>query len=149
MASLPLPRSLHFCGRVAGIFLSGVVLLATSALVADETTRTWTSSDGSRTFEGKFRSFNPERKEAEVIVNGQAVKFPIDLLSAADIAYIEELAQNDEPVDPSHIKEIVEQTSLGAQILKAKPHRFDGRRYRRADLVKSPEFYVLYYAASW
>ncbi len=135
--------------RLLSLAVAGGCFFTFQVVTADEQSRTWTSADGSRTFEGKFRSFDETSGEAEVLINGQSVKFSIDLLSAADAEYIRGLAKKEDVLDPSQVKEAVEQTALGAQILKAKPLRFDGRRYRRADLVKVPEYYVLYYAASW
>jgi len=35
------------------------------------------------------------------------------------------------------------------KMAKAKLHRHDGKRYRKADLEKTPKYFLLYYSASW
>jgi hypothetical protein len=35
------------------------------------------------------------------------------------------------------------------KMAKAKLHRHDGKRYRKAELEKAPKYFLLYYSASW
>lgn len=71
--------------------LSNNFLLAavTSLLLCEAHARTWTSADGSKTFEGEIKSY--DHRIAIVTVdldNGKTVHFDQDKLSANDIAYL-------------------------------------------------------------
>jgi len=106
--------------------------------------RTWTSSDGSRTFEGTLRSYNSSTGEVTVLINGRAVDFPESKLSEADIAFLKE--QDQEKANSSTMEE---ESVVEAVVKKAKLHRLDGKRFRRAELEKTPEYYIFYFSASW
>ena len=105
--------------------------------------RTWTSADGSKTFEGELRSYNATTGTVTVIVNGRALEFPESKLSAGDIAFLEESNTDETPASPDT------ETEVGALVAKAKLQRLDGKRYRKAELEKNPEYYLIYYSASW
>ncbi len=107
--------------------------------------RSWTSSDGSRTFEGTLRSYNSDTGEVTVLMEGRPVIFPESKLSAEDIAFIKEEEQK--KIDTKASKP--DESSIGAAVLKAKLHRLDGKRFRRAELEKAPEYYIFYFSASW
>jgi len=38
---------------------------------------------------------------------------------------------------------------VGEQLEKTRLHRLDGRRYRRVEMEKEPDFFLFYYSASW
>ena len=59
--------------------------------------RTWTSADGTRTFEGKFKSYDAaEGKVSVTIRNGRTLTFSVDKLSKADQTFLtEEAAKRD------------------------------------------------------
>lgn len=115
-------------------------LLATSGLA-----RTWTSSDGSKTFEGELRSFDAETGLVKVLIGGRVVEFAKDKLSQEDITFLEEsaTAKGTAAAGPD------ESTEIGAKVAKAKLQQLDGKRYRRAEASKPAEYYILYYSASW
>lgn len=50
--------------------------------------RTWTSADGSRTFQGELRKYHPETGLVEVVVNGRLIKFNQEMLSAEDRTFL-------------------------------------------------------------
>lgn len=53
--------------------------------------RTWTSSDGTKTFEGELHAYNAESGKVTVkLVNGKELTFPQDKLSEDDIAFLKE-----------------------------------------------------------
>ena len=53
--------------------------------------RTWTSSDGSKTFEGELKSYDPDKGTVAVTLpNGKSLNFTQDKLSADDIAFLKE-----------------------------------------------------------
>jgi Carbohydrate esterase, sialic acid-specific acetylesterase len=53
--------------------------------------RTWTSSDGTKTFEGELKSYDPDSGSVGVTLpNGKAMSFNQSKLSEADIAFLKE-----------------------------------------------------------
>ena len=122
-----------------------VILLAASFLfLSGVQARTWTSSDGTKTFEGTLRSYEKETGMVTVIVNGRPLSFEKSMLSEADIQFLEEEMAAE--VNPA---EEAAKTVVGAKVTKAKLNRLDGKRFRKAELDKAPEYYILYYSASW
>jgi hypothetical protein len=126
----------------ASLFLTAVISLSISGAVA----RTWTSADGTKTFEGEFRSYNAASGIVTVLINGRAVNVPTEKLSEADIAFLKEA--DSKPQDAAPATPDTE-TEIGAKVAKAKLQRLDGERYKRAELEKNPKYYILYYSASW
>jgi hypothetical protein len=60
-------------------------------LLAGAQARTWTSADGTRTFEGELHSYDPATgKLAVKLSNGKEMVFQQDKLSAGDIAFLKE-----------------------------------------------------------
>jgi hypothetical protein len=73
------------------LLISNRLLLATitSLLVTGAHARTWTSSDGAKTFDGELRSYDPRIGLVTVaLANGTSMHFEQDKLSAADVAYL-------------------------------------------------------------
>jgi len=110
--------------------------------------RTWTSSDGAKTFEGELTSYDADSGIVTVLVNGRPLAFPKDKLSAADIAFIDESASSASSAD-SASSSTSASSVMSEKMSKVKLHLLDGKRFKKAELTKSPEFYVLYYSASW
>ena len=63
-------------------------ILLSSVLLTGGHARTWTSADGSKTFEAKFKSYNAETGEVIVTRNGRTQKFSQSVLSADDITFL-------------------------------------------------------------
>lgn len=60
-------------------------------LLAGAQARTWTSADGTKTFEGELHSFDPATgKLAVMLPTGKQMAFQQDKLSAADITFLKE-----------------------------------------------------------
>ena len=119
-------------------------LLISSSLID---ARTWRSADGSKTFEGTYKSYDPETKTVSVLINGRLMEFSEDKLSADDIAFLQEKQKEAEANrDPL---EQISATVVGEQIAGAKLHRLNGKRFKKAAFEKVPEYYLLYYSASW
>lgn len=124
------------------IFLMAILSLLAGAGQA----RTWTSADGNRTFEGELKSYDADTGTVTVIVNGMPLEFPQDKLSAADVEFL----KNSAGTVPSTVSATAPASSvMSEKMAKVKLSRLDGKRYRRAELEKAPEYYVLYYSASW
>lgn len=120
------------------------------ALVGVLEARTWKSADGSRTFEGELRSFDKNSGEVSVVVNGRLLKFNQSVLSTED----QEFLKSNNPSssggsDTAAIAEKLSASKVGAQVAKAKLERLDGKRFKKAEMEKAPEYYILYYSASW
>ena len=115
-------------------------------LIASSGARTWTSSDGSRTFEGEVRSYDANTRTVSVLASGRMLTFTAEKLSEDDIAYVKEWEVAQNAPDPS---ETLASSVVGKAVLKAKLHRLDGKRFKNAEMEKAPEYYILYYSASW
>ena len=60
-------------------------------LIASAQARTWTSADGTKTFEGELRSYDAATGMVEVtLATGRKMSFSQDKLSEADIAFVKE-----------------------------------------------------------
>ncbi len=73
------------------LHVSSHLLLAaiTSLLLTGANARTWTSADGTKTFEGEIKTYDPRIGVVSVALsNGNSMHFEQDKLSAADIAYL-------------------------------------------------------------
>ncbi|MDF1741077.1 MAG: hypothetical protein P1U86_18080 [Verrucomicrobiales bacterium] len=121
--------------------LIAIAILSLALSGADA--RTWTSADGSKTFEGDLRAYDENSGIVTVIINGRAVEFPKSRLSAEDITFLNESAMPEAAVGPDT------ETEIGAKVAKAKLQRLEGKRYKKAELEKNPKYYILYYSASW
>ncbi|MEC5127762.1 hypothetical protein VSU19_13430 [Verrucomicrobiales bacterium BCK34] len=123
---------------------ASLIAIATFTLVLSGAHgRTWTSSDGSKTFEGDLRSYDEKSGVVTVVINGRSVEFPKSKLSAEDIAFLNESTMPEAAVGPDT------ETEVGAKVAKAKLQRLEGKRYKKAELEKNPKYYILYYSASW
>lgn len=121
--------------------------LVLAFLSASAEPRTWTSADGSKTFEGTARSFDPTRGIVSVVTgDGRLLTFPSDKLSTADREWLKTWNPD---AGPSATGGPDTGSEVGRKVAKAKLQRLDGERYRKAELEKTPEFYLFYYSASW
>ena len=108
-------------------------------LITSLTGRTWTSADGKRTFEGELKAYDKEKGAVTVVLpNGQELSFTLDKLSAADRKFLESAKEGPAKLDLS--------ASLSKEgvvtILK------DGK-YAAHKFTKKPNYFLLYYSASW
>lgn len=129
------------------------------ALAGSLQARTWTSADGSKSFEGELKSFNPATGEVKVArPDGSITIFRQNILSAADREF---LAANKPAAEPAPATKStasasalsgasgLESTKIGQLAAKAKLQKLDGKRFRRAEMTKTPDYYILYFSASW
>lgn len=126
---------------------TGLLLASVLAVSA----RTWTSSDGERTFEGELQEFDKSSGKVTVEVSGRTIAFQVDKLSEADAAY---LAEWEPPVvetkaDASSIEETLEGQKVGKVLTKRVLSKLDGEKFKSATLEKAPKYYLLYFSASW
>jgi len=75
-------------------------------------------------------------------------KISLAILSTEDQDYVTNAAKS----GASGSKDLtadLEKTKMGAIFAKAKLKKFDGKTFKAAEMAKVPEYYVLYYSASW
>jgi hypothetical protein len=129
-------------------------LLITGALAlllaGTASARTFTSTDGSKTFEGELRTFNKEAREVTVMMrNGKVFTFTLDKLSEADQKWLAEQAEKPSaPVGGSDVKAQLEAQKIGKNLLRGL-RKLKGRSMHRYEMTKVPEYYILYFSASW
>jgi hypothetical protein len=78
----------HFFRRLVSPIIAGSAL---ALFTAAATARTWTSADGSKTFEGELKSYDPATGAVGVaLANGKTMSFNQSKLSEADVAFLKE-----------------------------------------------------------
>jgi thiol-disulfide isomerase/thioredoxin len=123
------------------LFLLGLVCFTASPLWS----RIWKSADGAKTFEGKLKAYDAETGRVTVIVNGLPLMVRQDKLSEADISFLKEWSKESGAPE----KNSAQASAVGEKVAKAKLQILDGKRYRNAELTKSPDYFIFYYSASW
>ena len=97
--------------------------------------------------EGTLNSIDPASGMVTVIVDGRPLAFPQDKLSEGDRDFLKESRAT---VSETPVSSAAAATSVvGAIVAKAKLQQLDGKRFKKAESVKSPDYYVLYYSAPW
>lgn len=123
--------------------------LLTACLLASLTwapARTWTSADGERTFEGDLKKFDGTTGEVTVFVDGRNLVFDQSKLSEADRTYLSEWQAEEEKPDA---EAMLEGQKIGKELTDRVLSRLDGKKFKKASLEKKPEYYLLYFSASW
>jgi len=59
-----------------------------------------------------------------------------------------QLAAKSKPSEKA-VEEALQQQKVGAVLLDSKLRRLDGKRFKKATIEKVPEYYLLYFSASW
>jgi hypothetical protein len=119
------------------LMFRSLLLAATSILLlTGAEARTWTSADGTKTFEGELRSYDPASGTVGVtLADGKALNFSQDKLSAADIAYLKEQGKVEAPIaNPS---------SAGNLTVKALPDVLPDPDGKEADMSKPVQVFIL------
>ena len=133
-----------------------LLFLAAAALaVLPASARTWTSSDGSKTFEGDLKTYDAAGAKVTVnLSNGTTMTFPEDKLSAADRQWLKEQAQKPAETTASpavatgDVAAQLAQQKIGSKLGKVLS-KLDGKKYHDYKLEKVPEYYIVYFSASW
>jgi hypothetical protein len=117
--------------RLASAAALGLLLLAGAQA------RTWTSADGTKTFEGELRSYDAAAGKVTVTLpNGKQVVFVQDKLSAEDIAFVKENASKLPAPGPAG------KSSLGT--ITADPQNlFKKHDGKAADMSKPVQVFIL------
>jgi methyltransferase-like protein len=108
--------------------------------------RTWTSADGAKTFEGKYLSSTATT--VKVLKNGKSLTVNLDMFSEADQKWVTEEAARLEAEKNKPEEAEIEETPV-SKLLEGNVKRFDEKKYKKATLTKNPEYYIIYFTASW
>ncbi|MEZ5301122.1 MAG: thioredoxin-like domain-containing protein [Verrucomicrobiales bacterium] len=122
-------------------------IIVGAALCAAGFARTWTSADGSNTFEGEFVSAADGK--VTVLRNGREVTFKEELLSEEDREFIKaELAAKDEEAAAKKAAEEAKSAPVPSA-LDGKLMKLDGKSLKAFEPAGVPEYYLVYFSASW
>ncbi len=123
----------HHSSKTSSRFTCPAALLLLLAIGAQA--RTWTSSDGAKTFEGELKSYDPATGSVSVTQpGGKLMKFTQDKLSAGDIAFLKE---NGKTAAPAAGKLGAAKTKIDTSKLL---DRSDGKP---ADMTKPVQVFIL------
>ena len=110
--------------------------------------RTWTSADGSKKFEGELKTYDKEAGKVTMIMrNGRSLTFDITKLSDGDKTYLDE---NGNAAGGNNVAEALKAQKIGSKLgKKGILEKIDGKKFAAYELTKAPEYYVVYFSASW
>lgn len=108
--------------------------------------RTWTSADGSKTFEGDFVSCD----DTSVTVKRgiKEMTFKLDLLSEKDQKWAKEEGAKIAAAEENK-KEAAEFMNGDFGKALKKLQKLDGEDFVNHDLEAAPKYFLLYFSASW
>lgn len=124
--------------------MKSALILATitsTIFISSVHARTWTSAEEDKTFEGRY--IKHDDTNVTVMKSGRKVSFPLSMLSETDQTWVSE-----QKTEPDTADEPGELGSIGKK-LKGKLVQLKGRRFSRMKPTKTPEYYLLYFSASW
>lgn len=124
-----------------------ILTLAAITMALPLHARTWTSADGKNNFDGDYVSST--ESTVTVIKNGQKRTFKMNLLSAEDQSWIKENGKRiEEEAREKAAKGSIDDQKIGKK-LQGKTVRVVGGKFIQRDTTKVPEYYLLYFTASW
>lgn len=98
--------------------------------------RTWTNSDGTKTFEGELHAYNAKSGKVTVkLVNGKELAFQQDKLSADDIAFLKEKGTIAPPTAPAAVASPVKASAL--------PEVLPDPDGKEADMTKPIQVFIM------
>ncbi len=113
--------------------------------------RTWTSADGEKTFEGKFRSYEKETGNVKVIKGMKQFSFHVDILSDADRAWLESQSSEEKKEnadDQAEVKEVGSQV-IGSKLKEGVLVKLESGKFVEYTMSFAPKYYLVYFSASW
>ena len=125
-----------------------VALLGVGAVSA----RTWTSANGKNSFEGELKSFDKENDTVTIVYrNGRTVTFGTQKLSEADRTFLEENGKAAaDAADPVDVEATLKEQKIGKPLAKKGIlSRLEGEKFANFQLEKAPQYYLVYFSASW
>ncbi|MDG2488697.1 MAG: hypothetical protein P8M65_13380 [Roseibacillus sp.] len=131
------------------LFAASLALLGQGPLAA----RTWTSGDGSKTFEGELRALSERAKTVTVLMEGGKLRtFKISLLSEEDRNFLRKeghkiilAASAGKGADNT-----LQEQKIGKNLAKEGIlSKLEGESFVGHKLTKTPDYYIVYFSASW
>lgn len=123
-------------------FLSHSLILASfaSLLLTTAHARTWTSADGTKTFEGDLKSYDPATGLVEVTLsNGKKMNFSQKVLSEGDITFLQEKGK----VNASDTKTSSADKAATNLVVKALPGVLPDPDGKEANMSKPVQVFIL------
>lgn len=118
--------------------------LAAALAMGTAQARTWTSADGGKTFNAEYVS---QTDEYVTVSRGlKNVRFKIALLSEADRTWLE--AKKAEAAGKAKQGEASGLGKIGGK-LKGNMVRLEGNQYCDYEAESAPQYYIVYFTASW
>lgn len=123
-----------------------LITIASLMLAGLGQARTWTSADGSKTFEGDFVSCD----DSSVTVKRGLKKmtFKLALLSDDDQKWVK--------AESEKIAAAAENKKAAAEFAESdfgkafkKLQKLDGKKFAKHELEEAPKYFLLYFSASW
>ena len=99
--------------------------------------RTWTSADGEMEFEGAFQSFTSETDTVTVLIEGESQEFAIAKLGEADQEFVKSQGAPSEGVNVTEM------------LAKAELSQIKDGKFAKATFTGTPDYYLVYFSASW
>lgn len=120
--------------------------LASALLLGAGSARVWTSSDGTKTFEGDFVSCDD--KTVTVKRGFKEMTFKLELLSEDDQKWAkeEQATRNAEKANEAAVGVFLE-SDFGKALSKAS--KLDGDKFAEHEITAPPRHFLLYFSASW
>lgn len=132
-------------------YLLAVCMAATIGIGA-VSARTWTSADGSKKFEGELKSFDKAGGKVTVIMrNGRSLTFDIKKLSEGDQTFLSENAKPaGDAAGGGDFAAALEGQKIGSKLAKKGIlEKIEGKKFAKYEFTKAPEYYLVYFSASW
>ena len=125
------------------------LIMATALGLGFLPARTWTSADESKSFEGKLKAYDAAAGKVSVAVrNGKTLTFSIDKLSEADRKFLAEEAEKlDGTAENKAAMEEFTRTDIGKAFTKMQI--LEGEAFAPHEFESVPDYFILYYSASW
>jgi hypothetical protein len=131
------------------LFTASLALVGQGPLAA----RTWTSADGSQTFEGELRALSERTKTVTVLMEGGKLRtFAIRLLSETDRNFLKTeghkillAASAGEGADDDLQDHKISKNLAKEGVLS----KIEGESFAGHKLTKTPDYYIVYFSASW
>ena len=123
-----------------------ILLLGALALAAVSQARTWTSADGSKTFEADYVSSTAD--SVTILRKGRKVTFKLSFFSEEDNTWVKAEAKKAAMADADKAAAAAFAESDFGKAL-SKMQVFDGKKYCDHELEAAPKLFLLYFSASW
>lgn len=111
--------------------------------------RTWTSSDGTKTFKGDIRRYDEGSGKVTVLKGFREVSFRDEVLSDEDRKWLLDWANKQEVSESSDVDGDLDKQKIGSKLTGGVLSKLDGGKFVDYEMATAPDYYVVYYSASW